>query len=72
MTCSSGLQVTWKKNKYIAHIEMLEDSELADIDMDDNASSMIVHIGWHDADDGFNVAGLSNQPFQHASFEAPF
>ena len=60
------------EEEQIAHIEMLEDVELADVDMDNDASSMVIHMGWHDEDDGFNVAGLSNQPFRFASFEAPF
>ena len=60
------------EEEQIAHIEMLEDCELADIDMDNDASSMVIHTGWHDEDDGFNIAGPSNQPFQFASFKAPF
>ena len=60
------------EEEQIAQIEMLEDGELADIDMDDDASFMVVHTGWHNKDDGFNVAGPSNQPFQITSFKAPF
>ena len=51
------------EEEQIAHIEMLEDGELADTDMDEDASSMVVHMGWHDKDSGFNIAGPSNQPF---------
>ena len=60
------------EEEQIAHIEMLEDSELADIDMDNNTSSMVIHTGWHNEDNGFNAVGPSNQSFQFASFEAPF
>ena len=51
------------KEEQIAHIEVLEDGELVDIDMDNDTFSMVVHMGWHDEDDGFNIAGPSNQPF---------
>ena len=32
------------EEEQIAHIEMLEGGGLVDIDMDDNASSMVVHM----------------------------
>lgn len=48
----------------------LEEGELADVDME-KASSMIIYIGWHNDDNGFNVAGLSSKPFQCASLECP-
>ena len=55
------------EEEQVAHIEMLEDGELADIDMDDDASFMVVHMGWHNEDNVFNVVGPFNQPFQFAS-----
>ena len=59
------------EEEQVAHIEILEDGELVDIDMEDDASSMVVHMGWHNEDSGFNVVGPSNQPFQCTSFKCP-
>ena len=55
-------------------IDYQEEGELADIDMDveEDAFSMIVYLGWHEEENGFNIAGPSSQPFQHTSLKCPF
>ena len=53
-------------------IDHLEEGELANVEMEEDTSSMMIHMGWHDEDNGFNVAGPSSQPFQCTSLECPF
>ena len=48
---------------FIDHLE--EEGELMDVDED--ASSIVTHVGWDQDGEGFNIAGPS-QPFQHNSF----
>ena len=41
-------------------IDHLEEEQDMDIDMEENASSIIVHAGWHDKDNEFNITRLSS------------
>ena len=51
--------------RFIDHLEEGEEGELMDVDED--ASSTVTHVGWDQDGEGLNIAGPS-QPFQHNSF----
>ena len=50
--------------RFTDHLEG-EERELMDVDED--ASSIVTHMGWDQDEEGLNIAGPS-QPFQHHSF----
>ena len=49
-------------------IDHLEEDKNMDVDVEEEASSMVAHAGWADDEDsGLNIAGPS-QPFRCSSF----